>query len=160
MGVRVPLRTLVPQEEIEHVLTEGVGHEFAALHRLDRPIEARRQRLQSHSPPFRRRQCPDIVFSARRQIQAVFDALESGGQQQCQGQVGITCAVQRSVFNASRIPLVRLVHGDPNQSGPVVVTPTDERRRLVTCDQTFVGIDPLVGDGGDFRGVPQQSGHE
>ena len=49
-AVVLPFRTLVPEEVLEHLLTEDLRHQFGILHGPDGVVQARRQRVVSHGP--------------------------------------------------------------------------------------------------------------
>src|SRR5260370_23468426 len=62
--VVLPLRALVAQEEVVHVLAEDLGEQLAALHGLDRLVETLRQRLPAEHPALGPGQRPHILLRA------------------------------------------------------------------------------------------------
>src|SRR3954470_210932 len=46
------LLLLVPQEEVEDMITEGLGDQFGPLHPPDRLVQVLRQRLDPQGPPL------------------------------------------------------------------------------------------------------------
>ena len=113
------------------------------------------QRLALHL-----RQGPDIVLSLGGKLVALLDALEAGGKNDRVGQVGVGRGVDAAELHPRGLGLAGLVHGDAHQGGAVVVAPAHVAGGLVPSPQALVGVDVLVGDGRDLRGVVQQAGDE
>ena len=98
------------------MLPEGLRDEFGVLHRLDRLVEARGQRGHSECSSLPGCQSPDIILAAGWQFVALLDSLQSRGQDDREGQVGIAGAIQGTEFDPRRVALARLVHRDAHES--------------------------------------------
>ncbi len=138
------------------MLAQGLRYQFGLLHDRDGLVQGPRQRIHAQCTPFSSRQSPDIVLRARRELVALVDALEPGGEQDRERQVGVHSAVHRPILDPRAVPLGRLVHRNANQCRPVVVAPTDPRRRFSAARQTLVGVHPLIRDRCDLRSVNEQ----
>src|SRR5699024_9548656 len=76
VAVARPFLPLVPEEEVEHLLAQGRGHQLAVLHERDRVIEALGQRPDAQCASLRVREPPDVVLGLLRQRQLLLDPLE------------------------------------------------------------------------------------
>src|ERR1700730_3323370 len=104
--VVLPLHALVAPEEVVHVLAEDLGEQLAALHGLDRLVEALRQRLDAEHPALRRGQRPDAALGPRRQLVPLLDALEARTEDRREGQVRVARGVERAELYPGRVALL------------------------------------------------------
>ena len=85
-----------------------------------------------------------------RQLVALLDALEAGGEHHREGEVRVAGRVGGAVLDAGRGLLAPLGDRHPHQGRAVVAGPGHVDRRLVAGDEALVGVHQLVGDGGDL----------
>ena len=158
--VRPPLRPLVAEEPLEDVLAEGVEHELGALHHPQGVRERLRELLDAELGQLLVGQLEQVGLGLRRQVVLLLDALQPGGQDQREREVGVAGGIGRAVLEAGGVRAAPLGDGHPDEAGAVVAGPRDVDRRLEPRHEPLVGVDGLVGDGGDLGGVVEQAGHE
>ncbi len=150
------------------MLAEGFGDQFAAFHQLDGLAEVLRQRLDAHGAALGVGQGPYVVVGAGGELVALLDALEAGREQDGVGQIRVGAGVDGADLDPGGAHLAGLVHRDADQRGAVVVAPADVGGGLAAgacgavgaAPDALVGVDPLVGDGGDLARVLEQTGDE
>src|SRR6516165_6461506 len=86
MTVVPPFFPLVAQEEVEDVLAERFGHQFAVLHHVQCLIQALRQRLDAEDASLALGEGPHVILGLGRQLVAGLDSLEAGRQDRGEGQ--------------------------------------------------------------------------
>ena len=155
-----PLRALVADEVLEDVLAERLGDELGALHHVDGLGERLRQRVDALGRALLGGHLVDVVGGLGREVVALLDALEAGGEHHREREVRVARRVGRAELDAGRALLALLRERDAHERRVVVAGPADVGRRLVADDQPLVGVDPLVRDRGDLAGVAQQPGDE
>ena len=98
----------------------------------------------------------EIEVTAGRRFDLVADTVETGGEHHGFGQIGIGAGIRRAQLNAGRIAAFG---GNPHQGTAVPTGPGNIDRRFITGNQSFIGIDHRIGNGGDALGVFQQTAH-
>src|SRR3954469_3638214 len=88
-AVLVPLRPLVAQEEVEDTFAEGVAHQLGRLHHRDRARQRIRQRVEPELAALLRRELRDVVARPDRQLVALLDAVQPGGEEEGEREVRV-----------------------------------------------------------------------
>ena len=113
-----------------------------------------RQRLDAQA--WRSRSVSDQTSSSasRRQLVALLDALHAGGEQRPRRR-GRGCTAASMVRSSMRVdwPLLGLYIGTRTIAERLLWPQQMYGGRLAAAEQPLVGVDPLVGDGGDLGGV-------
>ena len=140
------------------VVAQRFPQQFAVFGHSDGLAQTAGQRLDAQRLPPLFAHIIDI-FRQRRMLRvALFDALEAGGQQHAERQIGVAGRVGGAVLHPRRAFIAGFQGRHPHQVGAVDVRPRYIHRRLIARHQPLVGIDPLVGDQRYLRGVAQQPG--
>ena len=126
-----PLGPLVADEPFEDVLAQGLGHELRALHVGDGLVEAAGQGPDLLGGQFLGRHGEQVGGRLAGQLVALLDALQAGGQDDGEGQIGVAGRVGGPVLDAGGLDLVALDQGHPDQRRAVVAGPGDVDGRLV-----------------------------
>ena len=127
---------------------------------VERLGETLRQRADALRGALLGRHLVDVVRGLGREVVALLDALEAGGEHHREREVRVARRVGGAELDAGRALLALLRRRHPHERRLVVARPADVDRRLVARDEPLVGVDGLVGDRGDLAGVVQQPGDE
>ena len=99
-GVAVPLDFLVVDEAFEYVIAEGVPHEVALLGGGDGLFEGAGKRRYARLAALIVGHVEHVGLGRRGEVVALFDALQTGGEHDAEGQIGVAGGVGGTVLDA------------------------------------------------------------